>query len=101
MTTSLAKSESVAIQPFFTSEQESMILTQFLGGASKSEAQVLLEIVKRRRLDPFSKQVYFVKRWDSAKRQEIWAIQTSIDGLRSIAERTGKYDGQEIGRAHV
>jgi phage recombination protein Bet len=82
-------------QSFFTSEQERMILSQFLGGATKDEATVLLEIVKRRRLDPFSRQVYFVKRWDAAKREEVWAIQTSIDGLRSIAERTGKYDGQD------
>jgi len=83
------------IQPFFTDEQERMILSTFLGGASKSEATVLLEMVKRRRLDPFSRQVYFVKRWDNAKHAEAWAIQTSIDGLRSIAERTGKYDGQD------
>lgn len=84
-----------AAAPFFTPDQEQMILSNFLGGASKNEAQVLLEITKRRRLDPFSRQVYFVKRWDSAKRAEVWAIQTSIDGLRSIAERTGKYDGQD------
>ena len=80
---------------FFTADQERMILTTFLGGATKDEASVLLEIVKRRRLDPFSRQVYFVKRWDAQKREEVWAIQTSIDGLRSIAERTGKYDGQD------
>jgi len=95
MTTALASVQPDAIQPFFSPEQERMILSQFLGGASKSEAAVLLEIVKRRRLDPFSRQVYFVKRWDAAKRDEVWAIQTSIDGLRSIAERTGKYDGQD------
>lgn len=80
---------------FFTPEQEQMILTTFLGGASKQEAQVLLATVRRRRLDPFSRQVYFVKRWDRAKKQEVWAIQTSIDGLRSIAERTGLYAGQD------
>ncbi len=95
MTTALASVQPDAIQPFFSSEQERMILTQFLGGATKTEAAVLLEIVKRRRLDPFSRQVYFVKRWDAGKREEVWAIQTSIDGLRSIAERTGKYDGQD------
>lgn len=81
--------------PFFTQEQERIILNTFLGGASKEEAQVLLTTVARRRLDPFSRQVYFVKRWDNVKREEVWAIQTSIDGLRAIAERTGKYDGQD------
>lgn len=79
---------------FFSLAQEQMILKTFLGGATKEEAVVLLETVRRRRLDPFSRQVYFVKRYDMQKREEVWAIQTSIDGLRSIAERTGKYDGQ-------
>lgn len=93
-------SNVTAIQPagsaaFFTAEQEQMILKTFLGGATREEAAVLLEIVKRRRLDPFARQVYFVKRWDSQKREEVWAIQTSIDGLRSLAERTGQYDGQD------
>ena len=83
------------IAPFFTPDQEQMILRNFLGGATKEEAAVLLEIVKRRRLDPFARQVYFVKRWDSQKREEVWAIQTSIDGLRGIAERSGQYDGQD------
>lgn len=83
-----------ASETFFTEGQEQMILKTFLGGATKEEAVVLLETVRRRRLDPFSRQVYFIKRYDMAKREEVWAIQTSIDGLRSIAERTGKYDGQ-------
>lgn len=81
-------------KPFFTPEQEQMILRTFLGGASKQEAEVLLATVRRRKLDPFSRQVYFVKRYDTQKRMEVWAIQTSIDGLRSIAERSGKYNGQ-------
>lgn len=88
---------SDSMQPaagYFSEAQEQMILKTFLGGATKEEAVVLLETVRRRRLDPFSRQVYFVKRWDSAKREEVWAIQTSIDGLRSIADRTGRYEGQ-------
>jgi phage recombination protein Bet len=93
--TAIQPAAPAQLAPMFTPEQERMILTQFLGGASKEEAHVLLEIVKRRKLDPFARQVYFVKRWDSQKREEVWAIQTSIDGLRSIAERTGKYDGQD------
>jgi phage recombination protein Bet len=86
---------STAPAPFFSEAQEQMLLKTFLGGATRDEAMVLMETVRRRRLDPFSRQVYFIKRWDSAKREEVWAIQTSIDGLRSIAERTGKYDGQD------
>jgi phage recombination protein Bet len=79
----------------FTAEQERIICDSFMGGASPSEAALLLMVCKRRGLDPFKRSVHFVKRWDSAKRDEVWAIQPSIDGLRSIAERTGLYDGQD------
>lgn len=95
VTAIVPQQHSAQLAPFFSSDQERIILNTFLGGATKEEAQVLLATVSRRRLDPFSKQVYFVKRWDAQKREEVWAIQTSIDGLRAIAERTGKYDGQD------
>jgi phage recombination protein Bet len=93
--TAIQTTAPASLAPMFSPEQERMILSTFLGGATREEAAVLLEIVKRRRLDPFARQVYFVKRWDSQKREEVWAIQISIDGLRSLAERTGKYDGQD------
>src|SRR5574343_162125 len=99
-TTTLVKGEvevegmTVTHHPFFSPEQEKMILDSFLGGASPREAAVLMEVAKTRRLSPLLKQIFFVKRWDSVKRQEVWAYQTSIDGLRAIAERTGRYRGQ-------
>jgi len=98
--TKLAKTqpESTAlatVQPMFTAAQEAMIRDSFANGASREEFQVLLEIAKLRKLNPLLKQIHFVKRWDGVKKREVWSSQVSIDGLRAIAERTGKYDGQD------
>lgn len=100
MTATLAKVEPTQLtiggtQPIFTDAQEQLIRDVFIGGASKQEAAVLLEVARTRRLNPLLKQIHFVKRWDSQKQKEVWASQVSIDGLRAIAERTGKYDGQD------
>jgi phage recombination protein Bet len=79
----------------FTPQQTAMIRDTYANGADPREFQVLMEIAKVRRLNPLLRQVHFVKRWDNNKGREVWSVQVSVDGLRAIAERTGKYDGQD------
>lgn len=78
-----------------SSEQESLIRDMYGNGATETEFQVFLEVCRARRLNPLTRQIYFVQRWDSEKQRQVWAAQVSIDGFRAIAERTGKYDGQD------
>jgi phage recombination protein Bet len=70
----------------------------FAGGADESEFQALMTVAEARKLNPLLRQVYFIKRWDSQKKAEVWSVQTSIEGLRVIAERTGLYDGADAPR---
>lgn len=54
-----------------------------------AELRLFALVAARSGLDPFTRQIYAVKRKGRV------TFQTSIDGYRSIAERTGEYDGQD------
>jgi len=65
----------------WTREQVETIKQTVARGASDAQLALFLQTCKSRWLDPFTKQVYFTPQ----------GIIVSIDGLRSIAERTGCY----------
>jgi phage recombination protein Bet len=79
----------------FTQDQRKLILDTCCGGASASEAAVLVGIAEMRGLNPLTQECYFVQRWDSQKGRQVWAVQISIDAMRIKAEESGLYSGQD------
>ena len=64
-------------------------------GLTPEQLEVFALACNRTRLDPFAKQICAVIRWDSELQRNKMTVQTTIDGFRVIAERTGKYAGRK------
>jgi phage recombination protein Bet len=97
MSTALAERPVTAA---FGREQVELIKRTIAKDATDDELKLFMAQCERTGLDPFDRQIYFIKRKQKDKRTGAWVevgqTQTSIDGFRVVAERTGEMDGQEV-----
>lgn len=77
----------------YTREQVELIKRTVAKGATDDELKLFIVIANKAGLDPFTKQVHFVKR--KSKFGEVGTVQTGIDGYLAIAERSKQLAGIE------
>src|SRR5262249_27703294 len=77
--------------PGWSREQIDLVKRTVAKGCNAAERRMSMHVCAKSGLDPFMRQIYAIKRWDKRAARDVMTIQTSIDGFRVVADRTGKY----------
>jgi len=92
---------ALAIRPDQTTwtEQQGAVLRQsgIDNQVASEELSAFLHLCQRTRLDPFSRQIYLIGRYDKRQKRKVYTPQTSIDGYRVIAHRAAAEAGHTLG----
>jgi phage recombination protein Bet len=81
-------------QSGWTETQKAALAQIGLDKAPDADLSVFLHYCQRTGMDPFTKQIYMIGRWDGKEQRTKYTIQMAIDGFRIIAERSRQYIGQ-------
>jgi phage recombination protein Bet len=81
-------------QPYWDDKQLAVLQAGGIDDdVTEAELMAFLHECQRRKLDPFSRQIYLIGRKDKSKGRKVYRSQTSIDGFRLIARRAADKSG--------
>lgn len=78
----------------WTPQQTDILRRELFPNITDTQLGLFAQVCQRTGLDPFAKQIYAVVR--NTKDGPKMTIQTSIDGYRLTAQRSGRYNGQTM-----
>lgn len=85
----------------FDNDELALLKTTIAKGTTDDQLKLFIQVCKQTGLNPFARQIYAVVRNSRKKIGDRWesvpemSIQTSIDGYRLLAQRSGEYQGQD------
>jgi phage recombination protein Bet len=92
---------ALAIRPeqtAWTPEQAAVLQQSGIDNeVTSAELASFLHLCQRTQLDPFSRQIYLIGRWDRRAGRKVFTPQTSIDGYRVTAHRAAAKAGHKLG----
>lgn len=84
-------------QDYWDDRQLAVLLQTGIGeDVSKAELASFLHECQQRKLDPFTRQIYLIGRYDKRAGRAVYRSQTGIDGFRLIARRSADKAGETI-----
>jgi phage recombination protein Bet len=92
---------ALAIRPDqieWTPEQSAVLQQSGIDNdVTSAELSGFLHLCQRTQLDPFSRQIYLIGRWDSRSSRKVFTPQTGIDGYRVVAHRVIAATSETLG----
>ncbi len=89
----MSEEKALITVPKWSKSQVQLLARTVAKGASEDELKMFAYVCKRTALDPFLRQIYWIKRWDADLGDYRGTIQVGIDGLRLAGHRTKRVAG--------